>query len=149
MIGKIKAVLMTFCCVTTCVVFCTAVFIQTFWGKTQVSSDLLWQIFIVSFLCSLGSGIYPEKKISRGKSFLLIAFHYLLVNGIVLGCGLWFEWFYADNLAMVLCMLLLIFGVFTIVSSVMWYHGKQTAKQLNEKLREYQSAQAYRNADKE
>ena len=50
---------------------------------------------------------------------------------------------------MVLCMLLLIFGVFAIVSSVMWYHGKQTAKQLNEKLREYQSVQTYQNADKE
>ena len=35
---------------------------------------------------------------------LLHILRYIMTNGIVLGCGFWFEWFYVDNLLMVMAM---------------------------------------------
>ena len=64
--------------------------------------------------------------------------HYVLTNAIVLGCGIWFEWFYIDNLPMVLAMLLAIAVIFALVSAVVWRRGKQQAELLNERLQKYQ-----------
>lgn len=64
--------------------------------------------------------------------------HYILTNVIVLGCGFWFEWFYADNLPMVLAMLFAIAVIFVIVSAAAWKKGRRQAALMNERLRLYQ-----------
>jgi len=66
--------------------------------------------------------------------FLYIG-HYILTNVIVLGCGFWFEWFYADNLPMVLAMLFAIAVIFVIVSAAAWKKGRRQAALMNERLR--------------
>ena len=47
-----------------------------------------------SALCTLSCLIYPWNRI-LGKTEMGIrtVIHYLLVNGIVLGAGFWFEWY--------------------------------------------------------
>ncbi|MDE6128514.1 MAG: DUF3021 domain-containing protein [Lachnospiraceae bacterium] len=135
---KIVDMFNTFVYVVTAVVFGSAVYITIFWGESTLGVKLLWEILLVSFLCSLGTLMYPEKQTSKKVLWLLRALHYVLVNMVVLGCGICFEWFYADNLLMVLGMLLLIATIFVTASLILWKRAAHAAELMNERLKMYQ-----------
>ena len=63
-----------------------------------MGTEILWQILGVSFLCSISTFIYPDREMSKKASTILMVVHYLIINAIVLGCGLKFVWFYAQIL---------------------------------------------------
>lgn len=135
---KIKDLFFVFVCVTTCVVFVTAVYITIFWPQVSLGVEILWQILGVSCLSSFGICLYTEKE--HSSKFILIRYilHYIYTNVVVLGCGIWFGWFYADNLAMVLGMVLVIALVFLLVSVIVWKRNKKMAALMNERLKGYQ-----------
>lgn len=86
----------------------------------------------------MGSLIYPWKR-TPGKTEMGIRMllHYLLVNLIVLGAGLWFGWYRIDHLWSVLSMMISIAAVFAVVSAIEMTKSSKEAKQMNEKLKEY------------
>ncbi len=135
---RLKSLLFVFVCVTTCVVFVTAAYITIFWPKTSLEVDILWEVLIISFLTSLGVYFYPEEKASAKAVAAAYVLHYFYVNIVVLGCGIWFEWFYIDNLAMVLGMVFAIAVVFFLVSAAEWNRAKKMADIMNERLKGYQ-----------
>lgn len=142
MINRIKTVLYTFVFVTTCIVFASALFTTVFWETSDIGTEMLWQILIVSALCSLGSLIYPDYEVSKKPAVFLTILHYIIVNVVVLGCGLWFEWFFADNIRMIVVMLLLIAVIYFLVAAIMWKRAADMANLMNERLLEYQSRNA-------
>lgn len=135
---KIREVFQTFVCVVTAVVFGSAVYITIFWREAALEVKLLWEILLVSFLCSLGTLLYPEKNTGKKVIWMCRALHYALVNAVVLGCGIWFEWLYADNLPMVFGMLVLIAAIFAAASFIFWKQSLRTAALMNERLKMYQ-----------
>lgn len=135
---KIKDLFFVFVCVTTCVVFVTAVYITIFWPQVSLGVEILWQILGVSFLSSFGICLYLEKERSAKSTLVRYILHYVYTNTVVLGCGVWFGWFYADNLAMVLGMVVVIALVFLLVSAVVWNRNKKMAALMNERLKGYQ-----------
>lgn len=138
--NKIKTVLYTFAFVTTCVLFATALFTTVFGGKAgTVGTETLWQILLVSALCSAGSFIYPDYEVSKRVAAILTISHYIYVNVMVLGCGIWFGWFDVSNIFMVVTMVLLIAVIYIVVSAVMWKSAKKTATLMNERLEEYRN----------
>lgn len=139
MINRIKATLYTFVCVTTCIVFAAALFTTVFWKEASIGNEMLWQILIVSALCSLGTMIYPDYEVTKRRAVFLTVLHYIIVNVVVLGGGILFGWFDADNLLMVLVMLLLIAVIYFLVAMIMWKRAADVAIIMNEKLAEYQS----------
>ena len=64
--------------------------------------------------------------------------HYLIVNLIVIGCGIWFGWFQPDNLAQVIGILILVAVIFSVVSFLLWRKAAQEARLMNLRLAEYQ-----------
>lgn len=141
---RIKDMFFVFVCVTTCVLFVTALYITVFWPHESLGVKILWQILVVSLLCSIVFAIYPQREVGRNTMVLLYIVHYVITNVIVLGCGVWFGWFYVDNLPMVLAMLFAIAAIFVLVSVVMWKRGKQQAALMNERLRMYQGGEEER-----
>lgn len=137
-VKRLRDVAFVFVCVTTCVLAVTALYITVFWQQAVLGVEILWQILGVSFLCSLVAGFYPQREIGKKALLCIYVCHYVLTNAIVLGCGIWFEWFYLDNLPMVLAMLLAIAAIFVFVSAVVWRRGKKQAELMNERLRLYQ-----------
>lgn len=135
---KIAGLFHIYVCVVTAVVFGSAVYITVFWGDSTLGVKLLWEILFVSLLCSLGVLVYPEKPAGKKAMWMIRALHYLLVNAVVLGCGIWFQWFYADNLPMVLGMLLLIAVIFVTVSLISWRRAVHMTELMNERLKIYQ-----------
>lgn len=135
---RLKSLLFVFVCVTTCVVFVTAAYITVFWPKASLEVDILWEVLIISFLTSLGVYFYPGEKASSKTVAACYVLHYIYVNIVVLGCGSWFEWFYIDDLAMVLGMVFAIAAVFFLVSAAEWNRTKRMAALMNECLKGYQ-----------
>lgn len=134
---KIKDLLFTFACVTTCVIFATALYISVFWQNEVVNGLLLWQILLVSFLCSTGTLWYPKTIKSKKQANWLFLLHYLYINLIVLGFGIFFEWFYVDDLSMVIGMLVLIAIIFLLMVRIVHTYDQKKADQLNRKLKDY------------
>lgn len=124
--------------VVTLVSLGSATYISIFFPGAELNAHIIWQILTVSFLCSIWIVLYPERELSKKELMISCGGHYLLVNVIVLGCGLWFQWFEADNLPQVVGMLLVIAGVFVTVCMIMWKRESSEAKQMNERLQEYQ-----------
>ena len=135
---KIKDLFFVFVCVTTCVVFVTAVYITIFWPQVSLGVEILWQILGVSCLSSFGICLYTETERSSKSILIRYILHYIYTNAVVLGCGIWFGWFYADNLAMVLAMVVVIALVFLLVSVIVWNRNKKMAALMNERLKGYQ-----------
>lgn len=135
---RLKNLLHTYICVMSCVVIATAIFITIFMPEVELGVEILWQMMLVSFLCSMGSLLYPEKAVSKRKMALLISLHYAEVNVVVLGLGFCFKWFSVKYLPHVVGMLVLINVIFLIVSRVEWKRGEKIAQQMNQRLAEYQ-----------
>lgn len=136
---KIKFLFEVFSKVTTCVVIAVALFHIVPDPADAMEAAVLWQILGVSFLCSLGSLIYPwDRPLGKWEMGIRIFVHYLFINGIVLAAGFWFQWYSADDLGSVMIMLFTIALIFGVVSVLSWSKAAEDAKRMNEKLREFQ-----------
>ena len=138
---RFKAFIYVYISVISCVVFGAASYITIFFPGESPSVNILWQILFVSFMCSVWTLLYPTRELSKKGMLILNLVHYSLVNIVVLGCGLWFEWFDTDNLPQVFGMLVLIAIIFAIVAGTTWKREAQVAYLMNERLREYQEKQ--------
>lgn len=128
-----------FVMVNTCVELAVAFFVTVVNPTDTVGTMLLWQIPAVSFLCTLGSLIYPwDRDMKKREMGIRILIHYLYVNGVVLGAGFVFRWFQFTHLVSVVSMLLTIALIYALVSVISWTRSARFAKRMNEKLEEYQ-----------
>ena len=135
---KLKNFWYVYTSVVTCVSFSAASFISIFFSDAPLDANIIWQILFVSFLCSIWCLLYPDRELSKKELVLAYTGHYLLVNLIVLGCGLWFGWFYADNLLQIIGMLIVIAFVFVVVCITTWKREAHEAMLMNERLKAYQ-----------
>lgn len=139
---KLKSILSTFTYVTTGVLFCSAFFIQIFGDGITLSVDILWQILSISFLCSLGNLLYFSKGSDRKggleKKQLLVRaiIHYFYINIIVIGSGLFFEWFYWYRVDMMVTMFFMILIIYLAIWVINYKKDKMLADRINEKLKE-------------
>lgn len=141
---KLKALVNVFSKIAVCVLFASAIYISAFWGAdAEVSAKLLWQIILVSAICSLPILMYPvngEKELSKKGMLVRQVLYFLYVNGAVLGLGRIFGWFYFENAKMVVFMELLIVGVYAVVNLAVYLSDKAVADHMNRKLEEMRKA---------
>ena len=140
---KIRFLFNAFSRVTACVVIAVAAFTTILEPTDTVETAVLWQIPAVSALCALTCLIYPwDRTLGKAEMGIRTLIHYLLINGIVLGAGFWFEWYRIDRLGSVVSMVLTIAVIFALVSAITWAQALEEAKQMNKRLREYQQKKA-------
>lgn len=137
---KFCFVMNCFAVITCCVVAAVAVFTTVIFPVESISPYITWQILLVSFLCAVSTLVYPwDKELKKGKFRLIITLHYIIINIIVLGFGILFDWYNYDNLLNVLTMIIMIAVIFAVVSVVSWKKSERDAKVMNEKLQKYQN----------
>lgn len=143
---KISLIFQTLSIVTTCVLLAVALFTTVLFPTESVDPIILWQIPVVSLLCALGTLLYPSNRgMSRKEKGIRIGLHYLLINVVVLGAGVLFDWYNASSLKSVLSMVITIAIVFAVVSVATWTKASKDAKRMNEKLQEYQQEKLHEN----
>lgn len=134
---RLKELATIFTQVTTGVVIAATTFIGIFYGFDTVTGDILWQSLVCSFICTLGSLIYPNKELPKHLMAVVTVSYYIFINIVVLGCGLLFGWFNITNLVMVIVMLILIALVFIGVWGISIYKSKRLADEMNRRLENY------------
>ena len=138
-IEGLKMIWQNFTIVTVAVMAAAASYVTIFYGAhANVEIILLWQIMLVSFLCSISQFIcgLGKKEMSK-KQFCLRCFGaYIYVNVVVLGLGVGFKWFDISSLPMVIGMLLAVLVAFVFVIAVLFFIDLKTTDEINRKLRE-------------
>lgn len=140
MSGKIKNLINVFSKITICVLVASATYITAFWGwNAQISVQILWQILVVSAVCSIPILMYPrdgEKELSKKGMIVRQILHFIYVNIAVLGLGRLFGWFYFTNMKMLAFMEALIVFVYVAVNLIIYINERMVAENLNRRLKE-------------
>lgn len=136
---KLRFIFQVFSTVTSCVVVAVAIFTTLLYPTDSMSPMVLWQIPAVSMLCTLGCLIYPWDVVMTGKERgIKIFLHYLYTNVVVLVSGILFEWYNIKKIRSVISMVIVIAVIFAVVSGITWKRASIEAKNMNERLQEYQ-----------
>lgn len=140
MSGKIKNLINVFSKITICVLVASATYITAFWGwNAQISVQILWQILVVSAVCSIPILIYPrdgEKELSKKGMIVRQILYFIYVNIAVLGLGRLFGWFCFTNMKMLAFMEALIVFVYVAVNLIIYINERMVAENLNRRLKE-------------
>lgn len=140
MSGKIKNLINVFSKITICVLFASAMYITAFWGwNAQISVQILWQILVVSAVCSIPILMYSgngERELSKKGMIVRQILYFIYVNIAVLGLGRLFEWFYFKNMKMLAFMEALIVFVYVAVNLIIYINDRMVAENLNRRLKE-------------
>ena len=138
-IEGLKTIWQNFTIVTVAVMVAAATYVTNFYGAhANVEIILLWQIMLVSFLCSLSQFLcgLGKKELSK-KQFCIRCFGaYIYVNVVVLGLGLKFKWFDSSSLPMIIGMLFAVMVAFLFVVAVIFFIDLKTTDEINRKLKE-------------
>lgn len=136
---KMRFLIDIFSRVTTCMVFVVAVFTTMINPLDRIEAVILWQIPAVAAPISLLTLIYPwDRPMGRWECLVRKAIHYILVNGVVLGAGIAFDWYNPKSIGSVISMLVSIAAAFIIVSFISWSGSARDAKRMNERLQDMQ-----------
>ena len=132
MMNKIKILANIFSKITVCVLLASAIYITVMCGlDAQISVRILWQILLVSAVCSIPILMYPDEE---GKELSKQGMIY--INCAVLGLGRAFGWFYFNKAKMVVLMEVLIIGVYVMVNLIVYVNDHMVAESMNQKLKE-------------
>lgn len=137
---KLRFLFQVFCMVTTCVVIAAALFTTVINPVESVDPAIMWQIPVASLLTTLCSLIFAwDRKMGKLERRIRIGIHYLWVNLVVLGVGFLFDWYQITRPGSVISMVIAIAVIYTIASIGSWTKSARDAKQMNERLKEYQN----------
>lgn len=134
---RLKSLVFTFVCVTTGSTIMAAIFISIFYQQKDVDGSILWQILITSAICCLGNFLYPNHKISKRTDNILHVIQYLYVMTIVIGGGLYFEWFHVNQIHMIATMFISVTIVYVVIMCVTFERTKRDSERINERLQNY------------
>ncbi|MCM1056139.1 MAG: DUF3021 domain-containing protein [Firmicutes bacterium] len=135
---KMKFLVDVFCMITSSIVIAVAVFTTIVNPIERIQAVILWQIPATSLVLTLMSLIYPwDRPMGKLEIALRTAVHYVLINMIVLGAGVVFDWYDPKNWRNVIAMLASIAVIFALVDGISWRRSAREAKKMNEKLKEY------------
>lgn len=135
----LKKLIQSFFIITTGSLFATTIFITFLVPNDTFGVEVLWQVILISlFTTPLSFLFYSSKELSKKGALIRQAIHYLLLNLVLVGCGLTFEWFSLCELEKVLFFLALVFSVYLVVWFACFTENAKDARTLNEKIKAYQ-----------
>lgn len=124
--------------VTSCMVIAVAFFTTVINPVDKVSTVTFWQIPAAAVPITLVTLIYPwDRPLGKREMAVRTVIHYVLINVIVLGAGIVFEWYDPKNVRNVISMVASIVIIYAVVYGISWGRSARDAKQMNERLKEY------------
>ena len=140
MMNKIKILANIFSKITAYVLLASAIYITVMCGlDAQISVMILWQILLVSAVCSIPILMYPDeegKEVSKQGMIARQIIYFIYANCAVLGLGRASGWFYFSKAKMVVLMEVLIIGVYVTVNLIVYVNDHMVAESMNQKLEE-------------
>lgn len=135
-----KKQLQLFFLITTCTLFSSALFITIFEHGMKITSEFLWQILIFSLLGTLSMFIlYSEKALSRIEANIRKILHYIAINVLLIGLGLYWGWFSTEHKFQIFVIIINVAVVYAVIEVLLYFINARQAEKLNEKIKEYKS----------
>jgi len=133
---KIKNIIKIFLYVVAGMTISTAIFISIFNSDLNMSVSILWQIIIISAVCSLGNFIYHNHSdLSKNEMKIRLICHFLYINVVVIGGGFLFGWLSLSDLPEVIVMFIMIAVVYTVIMVTDFHQDEKMAEMFNHQLR--------------
>lgn len=136
---RLRFLFQIYAMVMTSVTFAVAVFTTIISPAEMIETKLLWQMILVSGLCTLTSLIYPwNREMGKVEMIVKTVIHYILINVIVLGSGALFYWYDPTQIYSIMTMVFTIAVIFGSITAGSWKKAALDAARMNERLEEYQ-----------
>lgn len=136
---RLRVLFQIYAMVMAGVTLATAVFTTMISPVERVDSALLWQMMLVSGVCTLTSLIYPgNREMGKVEAIVKTVIQYVLVNVIVFGSGALFDWYNPSKFYSIASMVLMIAVIFGVITAGSWKRAALDAARMNERLAEYQ-----------
>lgn len=133
-------ILTQFARITTLICVVAATYVSCFWGSNaRVHISIIWEILIVSALCTFGTCIVKKREYSEySKMEMLVRmiFNFVYVNAVVLLSGFAFEWFYLSEWKMIVALEVGIVFVFLVLKLFFFWSDVKEVNLLNARLKE-------------
>lgn len=120
--------------ITTCVLFVCA---ANVWisGTEAVSAIMLWEILLTGLITSIVTVLLrPGERDSVRISIIKIIVHYLVLCGVMIVCGWWFDWM-ALNTRGIVMMMVSVAVVYLLVYSAGYWLDRKQADEINQRLK--------------
>ena len=138
-LGYFSYLIHIYAMVVTGVVLAVAVFTTIIDPVKEIESANLWQVLLVSGLCTMTALIYPwGREMGKVEAIVKTLIQYVLINVIVLGSGAVFCWYNPSRFYSIAGMVLTIAIIFGTITASSWKRAALDAARMNEKLEEYQ-----------
>lgn len=125
--------------VVTGILLAVAVFTTVVDPAEEIEAVILWQMLLVSGLCTMTSLIYPwNREMRKTEAIFKTLVQYVLVNVIVLGSGVLFSWYNPSRFPSIAAMVMAIAVIFGTIAAGSWKRAAMDAARMNERLEEYQ-----------
>ena len=106
--------------------------------STRVNKNILWQIIILSILCTIASFIlWSKEELSKVKFIIRLVLQYIMINIVMLSGAYMFGWIDKKNNIEIVTLLILILFVYIFVWGCTYKNECKTADKLNEKIKYY------------
>ena len=135
----IKQVFLIFLYIIACTIIASALFITFIYPETYLEVTFLWQVILLSALCSLTTFIFfSNHELSKRRLLLRNIIHLITIVSIMFGGSIYFRWISIDNTFSIVIMLISIVISYIIVTVVSFMNNKIIADQLNDRLKQIQ-----------
>jgi amino acid transporter len=140
MIEMLKKMVLTFFLTVVGIIFSTTVFLTIFYPEIHLYLGLLWQIIMMSFVCTLGNLIFYSKyEISKRQMMIRKTLHFLYINAIVIGGAFLWSWVTPGILTEFFTLLIMIELVYAVVMMINIWKEKKDAEAMNKRLSQLNS----------
>lgn len=134
----IQAILRSYCIIVTGSLLCTGVFCSLFWRDTVFGLELVWQVLIAAALAAMMFLVYYSKKeLSKRAALARTVIHFFLIEGVLIGCAYWFDWFHPGTLVEPLCFAGLVAVVYLLVHSIMFRQSQKESDAISKAIASY------------
>ncbi|MFU0827678.1 MAG: hypothetical protein ACFWTJ_09100 [Lachnoclostridium sp.] len=132
----IRNALNVFVYITTGIIICAAVFMTIFNRNASLSFLFLWQIILMSAVCSIGIFIFMSNKtLSKKQVMARYVIHYLYNALVVMSGSIIFDWIRRPKNLLLLYLLFTICYILITLSIIK--KDKKIADEVNKRLKEY------------
>lgn len=131
----LKKTILTFALVIAGITVSSTIFLTIFVPEVQLGIMILWEIIIMSAVCSLGNLLfYSRREISKKKLRIRMIIHYIYINAVVLSGAFIWEWITPGYILQLIVIMILIAAVYAAVMLVNISKEIKIAEDLNKRL---------------
>lgn len=137
-IKKIQLFFDVFARIAATIFFFSSIYIAVFFGTdVNLSISYVWGVLFISLAATIARiPFFGDKEISKAKMLAGNIIYFIFLSILVMVSGYYLQWFHPGENKMIIGLEITIFVIYACVMFISYITDLQTAKKLNEKLKD-------------